>query len=87
VKNVVADISAQLHDAEHTAANVGRAARLLQRAGLGEDAFVAALYEARGIARRRAGVTKRAASGAVNRMPYFFAVLEDRLGLRPRGVA
>lgn len=90
IKHVVTDFSAELHDDEHTRANLSRATRLWQHSGLEEPVFVQeVLYKARAIARKQSGVKKRnAAGGLVNRMPYFFAVVEDLLGLResaPRG--
>lgn len=84
IKHVVTDFSAELHDDEHTRANLSRATRLWQQSGLEEPVFVQeVLYRARAIARKQAGVKKRsAAGGLVNRMPYFFAVVEDLMGLR-----
>jgi phage replication O-like protein O len=83
IKSVIADFSVQLHDDEHSRANVTRAMRLFQACGLDEETFVGKLYEARSITRVQSNVKKRAANGlgTINRMPYFFAVVEDLLGL------
>lgn len=84
IANVINDFSSELHDAEHTRANLTRATRLWQRSGLDEAVFVTeVLYKARAITRAQPGVTKRsAAGGLVNKMPYYFAVVEGMLGLR-----
>ena len=85
IQTVMTEFSEQLHDSEHLRANVTRAMHLFQASGLAESGFVGALYEARSITRQQGGVRKRAAGGSlINRMPYFFAVLEDLLGMRER---
>ena len=83
IEAVMADVSAKLHD-EQPHSSLTRATRLWKTSGLAEEAFVQRLYEARSIARQQGNVKKPAAAGhgTINRMPYFFAVVEDLLGLK-----
>ncbi len=84
IRNIMEDVSFKLHD-EYPASSVTRAIRLWQASGLDEPVFAEILYRARSISRQQGGVKKRAAGGdLVNRTPYFFAVVEDLLGLRAR---
>ena len=83
-------LSREFHDAAATASNITRAAHLFERAGMDADAFIQQVYEARRITQGRANIRKRAEVGTnpawpdgfPNRMPYFFSVLEERLGLK-----
>jgi len=77
------DVSFKLHDAQPRS-SLTRATKLWKSTGLPEDKFVQRLYEARSITQQQGSVSKRAdgAPGVINRAPYFFAVLEDLLGLR-----
>ena len=55
--------------------------------GLSEAAFVGRLYEARSITKQRGDIQKRASGeagewGMRNRMPYYFAVVRDLLGMK-----
>ena len=83
---VMEEISARLHDdPKHARSNITRATRLWQASGLSEQAFVEqVLYQARSRAQAQGNVTKRAGDGTGlrNKVPYFFAVAEDLLGLR-----
>ena len=83
IRNVMEDVSLKLHD-DFPASSLTRAIRLWQASGLEEPAFAEVLYRARSITRQQAGVKKRAQNGhgVRNRAPYFFAVVEDLLGLR-----
>jgi hypothetical protein len=79
--------SDELHDAEHLSSNLARATNLWQASGLGAEAFRALLFDARTRTKKRGGITKRAVGqageyGLTNRMPYFFACLEELLGLK-----
>jgi hypothetical protein len=84
------DFSREFHDEAATASNITRAAHLFERAGMDADTFIAQVYAARRIIQGRANIQKRAEvgknpawpDGFPNRMPYFFSVLEDRLGLK-----
>ena len=79
----MADVSGKLHD-ENPRSSLTQATRLWKASGLAEEAFVQRLYEARSITRQQGTVKKPAAEGGglVNRMPYFFAVLHDLLGMK-----
>ena len=80
---VLDDVSTKLHD-ENPHSSLTRATRLWQASGLAEPDFVQRLYEARSITQQQGNVKKRATDGygTINRMPYFFSVVEDLLGLR-----
>ena len=73
-------------DPKNVRSNTTRATRLWKASGLPEDTFVTSvLYQARSLAQQQGNVTKRATAGAggpINRVPYFFAVVEDLLGLK-----
>lgn len=78
---VIVDYSRELHDEAHAAANITRAARLQRASGLAERAFVELVHAARTMTRARGNIRKAADGDPAlrNRMPYFFAVLEDLL--------
>ncbi len=86
IANVIADLTLELSDDEHNRrSNITRAVHLWQASGLSVKSFVARLYEARSITRQQGNVKKRAspdAGGLINRMPYFFRVVEDLVGLK-----
>ena len=88
IATVMEEISTRLHDdPKHVRSNITRATRLWQASGLDERAFVEqVLYQARSLAQAQGNVTKRAGDGTGlrNKVPYFFAVAEDLLGLRER---
>jgi hypothetical protein len=85
----IVDFSREFHDEAATTSNITRAAHLFERTGMDPDAFLAQTYAARRITQGRANIQKRAAVGKnpswphgfPNRMPYFFRVLEDLLGV------
>jgi hypothetical protein len=86
----ILDFSREFHDEAATPSNITRAAHLFDRAGMDADAFIEQVYAARRITQGRANIRKRAEvgknpawpNGFPNRMPYFFSVLEERLGLK-----
>jgi hypothetical protein len=86
----IVDFSREFHDEAATASNITRAAHLFERAGMDADTFIAQVYAARRITQGRANIQKRVEvgknpawpDGFPNRMPYFFSVLEERLGLK-----
>ncbi len=73
-------------DPKNVRSNTTRAVRLWKDSGLPADKFVTSvLYKARSLAQAQGTVKKRAAAGTggpINRVPYFFAVVEDLLGLK-----
>ena len=96
IEQLLTEFSAELHDEEHTRQNIGQAARLWKASGRSESDFCALLYEARSITKQYT-VKKRAQGpggeyGLRNKMPYFFKVLRDLLGMKehaegvPRGI-
>jgi hypothetical protein len=82
----VEDIARELHDAAPLPSSISRALNLYGTARLTPDEFVAAMMAARATAQRRtASIRKKTANGqgtlaAKNKMPYFFAVLEELIG-------
>jgi len=86
----IVDFSREFHDEAAIPSNITRAAHLFERAEMNADTFIAQVYAARRITQGRANIQKRAAvgknpawpNGFPNRMPYFFSVLEERLGLK-----
>jgi hypothetical protein len=73
----------KLHDEAPLTSSTTRAYNLYQRAGVHLGRFLNLLYDAEKEANRRsATITKLTTLGFKNRMAYFFAVLEDKLGLR-----
>ena len=79
--------SEEFHDDDHIPQNLGQAGRLWQASGWSESAFGQALHEAKAITAKR-DIKKRAVVGGEygtrNKMPYYFKVLRDLLGLKDR---
>jgi hypothetical protein len=86
--SVMRQVTLELHDdQENIGRNVTRATRLWQASRMAEHDFVhEVIGEARYRARRQAGVKKPSRDGSdlPNKVPYFFAVVEDLIGLRDR---
>jgi transposase-like protein len=86
----IVDFSREFHDEAATTSNTTRAIHLFERARIDAESFIEQVYEARRITKGRANIQKRAEvgknpawpDGFPNRMPYFFSVLEERLGLK-----
>lgn len=80
------ELSAEFHDEDSIPQNIGQALTLLNHSGLDERAFITVVYDCRSVT-KQAAVLKPAdgRSGLRNKMPYFFAVLRDRLGLEHDG--
>ena len=82
----IEQVSDEFHDEDHVRPNIGQAVRLWQASGLDAAVFADRLLEARTITKRR--VVHKPASGELgefglrNKMPYFFSVLRDLLGLQ-----
>jgi hypothetical protein len=79
--------SQEFHDEEHIPQNRGQLARLYKASGKSEDTFRQLMVESREITKKRGNIEKRARGergsyGLRNRMPYFFSVLRDHLGLK-----
>jgi hypothetical protein len=86
IEAYVEQFSSEFHDEDHIPSNVGQAARLWKASGTSEDHFVQVMYEARTITKKRGNIEKRAKDGGEygvrNRMPYYFSVLRDLLGMK-----
>ena len=89
IQAYIVDFAREFNDQAPLKASTMRAYNLYRRAGVGRQAFVDQLYAARAIVKERsAGIRARAGEDAAGRpvkakMAFFFAVLEDLLGLRP----
>lgn len=81
INQLIIDWSGLFHDAEHKRSNCTRAQRLWTASSLEESEFVELMYEARRIAQRATKIRHLACDdswpGTPNRMPYFFAALEN----------
>jgi hypothetical protein len=84
------DFTAEFGDRAPLKSSVTRALHLFERSGLAIDAFVSKLYEARSLTKERdaaigyqdRGKQQRGEYTPRNKAPYYFALLEDVLGLR-----
>jgi len=77
--------SHELHDSEHVKSNITQAFRLMQQAGMSETVFMQKMTEARAITKERGNIKKPADEfGTKNKVPYWFAVLKDLLGMKPQ---
>jgi hypothetical protein len=91
IAEYIEDYAREFHDEASLASSAARAGNLYQRADIALEAFVEALQGARSLTKMHsANIQKQAAIGGAafgppkNRMAYFFAVLEDVLGLSER---
>ncbi len=85
IRDFVRDMAGKNHDEASLKSSTTRAYNLYQRAGVSLSYFFNLVYEAdKEASRRSTTITKRTAEGFTNRMAYFFAVLEDKLGLREK---
>jgi hypothetical protein len=91
VAELAKDLSDKFHDEDHAASNRTRALRLWARSGLDEQTFAALMQEARMVTHRRGDIQRDAdgehPQGTKNRMPYFFAVLEDLIAMQQESEA
>ncbi len=84
IEFAVKQIADELGDKATTKATMSRAIRLFEESGLHSNVFIDALFQAKGeVVDRRRNPGK--APLPRNQMAYFFAVVEDRLGVRRRG--
>jgi len=94
ITDYVSDLARELNDEASLPASVSRAMNLYRRAAIDLDGFTDALLGARAATKQHsASIRKQSdANGKLigptkNRMAYFFAVLEDVLGLVEARVA
>lgn len=85
-----ASFAGELHDQAPLRATLTRLVNLYHRSGLALEAFRQRLYAARQITQERTAAIRARVPVAgertwtpANKMPYFFAVLEEQLGFRP----
>jgi hypothetical protein len=78
---VIERFADELGDRADPKLSVSRALNLYQAAGIGRDGFVDVLFEAKGEVKDRRSHPGKAPLPR-NQMAYFFAVVEDRLGLK-----
>ena len=82
------DLARELHDAAPLRATVSRLVNTYRRSGLSYDEFQDQMYAARATTQERSAAIRapaagtRVGSGRKNKMAYFFAVLENRVGVR-----
>jgi len=84
------DFARELHDAAPLAATISRVLSLMRKAGVPRERWSDLLYQARAITQEHSAQITTPAEGIVgrgtkNKVPYFLAVLESLLGLRPYG--
>ena len=83
IHDFVRDMAGKNHDEASLKSSTTRAYNLYQKAGVSLGSFFNLIYEAdQETSRRSSSIRKRTPEGFTNRMAYFFAVLEDKLGLR-----
>lgn len=88
IQAYIADFSRELNDKAPLKTSTTRAYNLYKRAGLDQEAFIAQLYAARAVVKERTanirsrGETSAAGLPMKHKAAYYFAVLEDLLGLR-----
>ena len=76
--DVISDLAREFRDEAKLTESVTRAYNLMGKAGITDvGVFVSKMYEARSITKERYGTITR-------RMPYFFSVLTDVCGLKPK---
>jgi len=83
------DVAREFNDAASLRSSTSRLVNLYHQANLPMEEFIEHLYASRSITKERTAVIRTAAGDATaewkkNKMSYFFAVLEDRLGIRER---
>jgi hypothetical protein len=83
IESYIRDIAAKLHDEAPLKSSTSRAFNLYRQAGVDLNVLFNLFYDAEKEANRRSATIKKLTSmGFKNRMAYFFAVLEDKLGVR-----
>lgn len=90
ITDYLSDLAREFNDESSLPATVGRATRIYERAGVGLDTFVDTLLGARAVTKQHSASIRKESEGGMalpptkNRMAYFFAVLEDMIGLAER---
>lgn len=85
----ITNVAREFNDRASLKTSTTRALHLLEQSGLSRPAFIAKLYEARAITKERSAAIRTTTTTpgfplpVKNKMPYFFRVLEQLLGLRP----
>ncbi|TAK28808.1 MAG: helix-turn-helix domain-containing protein [Chloroflexota bacterium] len=89
IESLITELSSEFHDQEHVRSNVSQAMRLIKASGFSDESFGQVLYQARARTRERANIRKSAGGGAPlrNKMPYFWAVVRDLLGMKDQDPA
>jgi hypothetical protein len=87
IRAYVESFAGDLADRASLASSTARALNLFRRSGLGLENFIRQMYKARSITKERSleatiTSTRGKARPAKRKMAYFFACLEDNLGLR-----
>jgi hypothetical protein len=86
IRAFVEDFAREFNDQASLPTSTSRAVNLYRQAGVSLDTFLGRLYEARSIVKDRSASIRKQVDGdgwpAKNKMPYFFSVVEDLLGLR-----
>lgn len=86
IAQVTRDYTRLFHDGDHERPNRSRALRLWAETDLTEQQFVDLMHQARKITQARGNIARDATDGSPvgtkNRMPYYFSVLEDLLGMQ-----
>ncbi len=78
----VSDLSSEFIDTASIEASTTRAVNLYRKSELSLEQFIDIMTEARAITKERmASIKKKTREGDKSKMAYFFAVLEDRLGV------
>ena len=84
----IQDVAHELHDQGPLNSSTTHAYNLMKRAGISRYAFMDTMYEARRITQERSATIratatdKRTGFPLKNKMPYFFSVLAEKLGLK-----
>jgi hypothetical protein len=83
IQGYIRDAAGKLHDEAPLKSSTTRAYNLYVRSGIQLNSFFDTLYDAEQETQRRSATIKKVTSmGFKNRMAYFFAIVEDKLGLR-----
>ncbi len=80
ISTVIETCSRDFRDLEHLDSNVARAHNLWDKTSLSEDQFIEKIQEARHTTKQ--SISRSAIRDRNKKMAYFFAVLEDLLGLK-----